>query len=570
MTGPRSASLLLVLTLGAAIAGSPPVEECAPPAPPGPLRPTAAPPPPGPRQPAPRPLPAGDFPPPSVSVRVRVPAEAAPGQELTYKILVDNPSRASAHHVTVRVNIPNTAARFVRATPEPAEVSPVFVWKLGTLAPLARREISLVMLPTGDEEVSCCARVQFEHGQCVRTRVGKGAPAASPRETKPSPITRTPPLTPVPTPPKAPPAEKQPQAEMSHTEPAPPAELEVRKTGPTEAARYDMVAYKLEVRNLGRGTARNVVVRDALPKGIGLSESKPAEASQNPLTWNLGDLSPGGSKVVQYKVIPDVPGQLKSTVTVEAEGVARREAQHTLFVGQPALAVTATGPKARGPGRDTTYHITVSNPGDLAATNVQLVDDLTADMEFIRASAGGAPKGNQVRWSLGTLAPGARRTVQVTLRARRAGTFKNVCTATADRGLTEQGGAGTKFEAPHGLAVEIDPERDSVEVGRTLDVVVRVHNPGRANETNVVASIALPEGLALVDVPGVTGHTVKGSKVELPRKALAGGEESYVTLRFQGQKAGPAKVAAEVQSDAQKGDRAARADETIAVLPAPR
>src|SRR5262249_42738507 len=113
-----------------------------------------------------------DPPTPVVTLRVRVPAEAAPGEELTYRLFVENTSRAPAHHVAVKNPLPSHA-RFVRAAPEPTAMAPALLWQLGTLAPGGRKEITLVVVPTGDGDVSSTARVQFEHGQTLTTRVSK-------------------------------------------------------------------------------------------------------------------------------------------------------------------------------------------------------------------------------------------------------------------------------------------------------------------------------------------------------------------------------------------------------------
>src|SRR5262245_26132176 len=61
-----------------------------------------------------------DPPTPAVSLRVRVPAAAAAGQDLEYHLHVKNCSHAPAHHVLVRNPLPANA-RFVRAVPEPDE-----------------------------------------------------------------------------------------------------------------------------------------------------------------------------------------------------------------------------------------------------------------------------------------------------------------------------------------------------------------------------------------------------------------------------------------------------------------
>ncbi len=569
----RIGRLLLIWWSVAAVAASSPIDPCPVPVPVGPVQPIALPTP-GttiPVAPPPRTSGPTETPVPSVAVRVRVPAEVAPGKELTYKIIAENCSKASAHHVTVRVTIPGSAARYVRATPEPNELAPVIVWKLGTLAPCQKRELTLVMLPTGDEEVSCCARVQFEHGQCVRTRIGKTAPAPMPPATKPATPPSTPPVHPSPprTPPLVPVPDK-PKAPATKEEPPPSREpqLQVRKLGPTEGAKYDILSFTLEVRNLGQATARSVIVRDQLPKGITLAESKPPETSQNPLTWNLGDLAPGATKTIQYKLIPDEVGSLSSVASVEAEGVPRKEVQHSVRVGQPALAVSIAGPVTRGVGREATYHLTVTNTGDLDATNVQLMDELKPDIHFVRASDAGRLTGEVVRWNLGTLAPGARRSVQLVVKSKRAGLFRQVCTATADRGLTEQAKVETTFVRLTGVAVEIDSDRAVQEVGKPIRCVVRVVNASNRNETNVLLKVRLGEELKLVEVPGLTGHEIKGSTILFPRRALLqAGEEAQVVLIVQGDKAGPTKLVVEVASEAIAPDKAIQVEEVVTILP---
>ncbi len=515
------------------------------------VRPTAAPPRPGSSSPPPLGERAAMDPPvPSVAIRVRAPAEAAPGKELTYRLIAENCTKASAHHVVVRVTLP-PAATFVRATPAPAETGPSLVWKLGTLGPCGKREITLVAVPAAAEEVALCARVQFEHGQCVRTRMGKSGPP--PPFSKPGP----------------PPAPKSPPA-------GPPgkAALQLRISGPSEAALYDIVAYTLEVRNVGGATARDVIVRDALPKGASLSSSKPAEKSQDPTVWELGDLPPGRSAVIEYNVVLKERGELANTATASAADAEPREARHTIRVGQPALKVSMTGPKQRGVGRPAAFHLTVTNPGDRAVTNVQLTDQLVhpkikeGTIEVLRASDGGRLVKGDAHWNLGTLAPGARRTVRLELRAHAAGEFVNVCTATADRGLTDKAGVETKFTAPGGLAVEIDPDRDPLEVGQVSNVVVVVHNAGPANDANVAATITLPEGLKLIDLPGVKGHEVKGRTVVLPRRPVDAGKDATVVLQVQAEKSGPMKMEVAVTSDGLGAGEKLAADETLTVLPA--
>ena len=192
-----------------------------------------------------------DPPTPVVSLHVRAPAGAAAGQEIDYRILVENPSRAAAHHVRVRSAVP-AAATFVRASPEPTARDPQIVWELDTLPPGTSKEILLTLKPTEDGDIDVTARVQFEHGESVRTHVGAGPAAASPPPTPP----------PTPTPPAAPP----PVAPA----PAPPAvaALQVRTAGPTHALVGDVVPFQLTVINSGKADALNVELDESLPEGL--------------------------------------------------------------------------------------------------------------------------------------------------------------------------------------------------------------------------------------------------------------------------------------------------------------
>ncbi len=141
----------------------------------------------------PPPAPPADPPTPSVSLHVRAPASAAAGQEVDYRILVENTSQAAAYHVRVRSAVP-AAATFVRASPEPTARDPQIIWELDTLPPGTSREILLTLKPTADGDIDVTARVQFEHGESVRTHVGAGSapmpPAAPPAPMPPAPPRR--------------------------------------------------------------------------------------------------------------------------------------------------------------------------------------------------------------------------------------------------------------------------------------------------------------------------------------------------------------------------------------------
>jgi uncharacterized repeat protein (TIGR01451 family) len=488
--------------------------------------------------PADPPAESSDDPPiPSVALRVRVPAESEPGKELVYRISIINTSRAPAHHVVVRNPLP-AGTRFVRADPPPNTQEPVLVWQLGTLQSCARKEITLVLDPGTATEVQNCARVQFEHGECVVTRLGR--PAGPPAPGEPG----------RPTPRPAPPPAR--------------GSLLVRKTGPTQAMLNQIVAFKVQVTNTGRVRLRNVTLTDVLPAGMEPLNTKPSiNEGTPPLVWRLGDLEAGQTREVTYDALLKKDGELLNQAVAEAADGTRHEVSHTLRVATPAVGVTVTGPSLRLVGRSTTYQIVVRNPGPVAITNVEVSDELTREVDFISATDGGRLDGNVVRWTLGTLAPGARRTVSVIVKGKERGRFRNVVTANGDHGLVEQSVTVTRFVGSVGLELELEKSRDPIEVGAEGALTIRLINVGKESEKKVTATVTLPDALMILEAKGAA---VSGQKVTLrPIAELKPGEEPSVTIKFRASRSGEMTILAETRSEKEKNP--VEVEESLQVMP---
>lgn len=398
-----------------------------------------------------------DPPTPVVSLRVRVPACVNAGQELEYRLCVENRSQAAAHHVLVRNPLPANA-EFVRATPEPAVREPELQWRLGTLEACARREIVLVLRPTGAGDVKNCARVQFEHGECVCTRV-----CPTPAAPAPAPL--------------PPPAQ---------------ARLTLRKIGPERAVLYEPMSFQIVVTNVGTGPAADVRLTDTPPPGM------EALGNKGPLSWDVGTLAPGQSRTFDYQAVAKEVGQLCNKAAVTAAGGVREDASFCVTVGKPELKLEKKGPDQHSVQRPATYLLTVTNPGTAAATNVVLTDTLPEKTTFVSASDGGRLLGNQVEWALGTLAPGARRTVQLTLRAAAPGEVINTAVARADHNLKAEAEARTLFEGAAGLTFDVEVKDNPIEVGAETRYIITVLNQGAAAATQIGIVATIPAQMEFV------------------------------------------------------------------------
>jgi uncharacterized repeat protein (TIGR01451 family) len=295
-----------------------------------------------------------DPPTPAVSLRVRVAAQSAPKQEIEYRICVQNTSAASAHHVVVRNPLPANA-RFVRANPEPIRQDPELQWQLGTLQPGVCREIVLVLLPTSDEDVRNCARVQFEHGQCVTTRIGLS------------------PAPPGPPPPPAPGA----------------AKLTVALAGPSQQYANLPAKYQITVRNEGTGPALGVVLSNLLPaQGKLVSASQGAQLHMQQVAWPLGSIEAGGTRTVQFVLRADAAGEMVNRATVLWSRDQRADSElRTRFLGLSALRVELEPSKdVIAVGSPMKYEIVVINHGSVPATNVQVSVVVPNELKLIRVT----------------------------------------------------------------------------------------------------------------------------------------------------------------------------------------
>jgi uncharacterized repeat protein (TIGR01451 family) len=398
-----------------------------------------------------------DPPVPVVVLSVRVPATTSAGQELVYHLCVENCSAAAAHHVVVRNPLP-AGASFVRSDPQPSAREPELLWTLGTLDPGQCRDIVLVLAPTGKEDIKNCARVQFEHGQCVRTRIAR-------------------------------------------------AELKLQKSGPSQGVLYDALSYRLTVTNTGEAQATGVKVTDTLPAGL------EAVGGKNPLTWDIGTLGPGESKTVEYQAAAKASGRLCNRASAIAAGGLHAEADSCVTIGEPRLGLTMAGPARRYLNMNAVYQLTVANPGTVTLGNIRIANPLPAKTTFVSASSGGRLAGNEVTWSISSLAPGATRTVELALRSQEAGKVCNQAVARAERGLSAQAEACTEFIGVSALLIEVVDTDDPVEVGAETSYVISVRNQGTVAATNIRIEALAPEQMDVIRVTGPTDHRKEGRRI---------------------------------------------------------
>jgi uncharacterized repeat protein (TIGR01451 family) len=425
---------------------------------------------------------------------MKAPASIGAGQEIEYKICIENCTSAAAHHVLVRNPLPANA-RFVRAKPEPAvQTAPEIIWRLGTLAACARQELTLILAPAGDGDIQNCARVQFEHGECVTTRIHRPA-------------------------------------------------LSLEKKGPTQALVNDTLSYKLTLTNSGEGELNNVLVTDILPAGLEHATGRKR------LSWIVGNLAPGQAQQVEYQVVARTAGKLCNKVIATAAGEFRKEMESCVTVGEGRLEVSMTGPRKSYVNSPATFQINVSNSGTAPLTNVVVTDPLPVGTTLVHASVGGTIEANQLQWNLGTLAAGAGTVLELVVRPTQAGLLCNDAVAVADRGHSKRADACTDVAGLPALSLAVQDLQDPIEVGASTAYAVTVGNPGSVAATHVRIAVTLPQQLELSQATGPAQHRQFGQRVFFDPVTVAPGAEARYRVEVKARRAGDARFRVELTAD---------------------
>jgi uncharacterized repeat protein (TIGR01451 family) len=98
----------------------------------------------------------------------------------------------------------------------------------------------------------------------------------------------------------------------------------ITKTAPARARVLSNVRYRITVRNSGRVTLRNVVLRDRLPRGLSfVGASRASSLSNGSATFRIGTLAAGQSRTVIVTLMANasVTGSRVNTATVSATNV---------------------------------------------------------------------------------------------------------------------------------------------------------------------------------------------------------------------------------------------------------
>jgi uncharacterized repeat protein (TIGR01451 family) len=481
------------------------------------------------------------------ALHITGPASASVGATATYRIDVTNPGPQPATHVAVTDTLP-PGLTLLQSTP-PADAGAALGWTLGDLRPGETRTIQLDARPEQGGSFNQCVHLQAAEGltgqDCVTTVV---------------------------------------QAAAAPSTGAPAGTIDVRLTGPGQAAVGSEVHFDLEITNRGAFAASGLVVVDRFDDGLIHA------AAVSPIQRELDPVAPGETRKIGITFKVAKPGRLCQTVELTGAGGLRQTTSACVQAdaggqpamppggvgpavpgsGKPALTLKISGPPSTKVGATVQFVIEIRNTGDAPIPTVRVSD--TCDAQTLRpvaADAGYTQAGAQFVWTIQNLTPGKveyRRLNCVCLDAANRACDQVTVTDGGDLTLHDEAcvqiqpgdapaaGGGTGGSAGSGkLKVQISSRANPLKAGSDSSYQVTITNNGPNSERKLALAVTIPDLEQLVEGQNqnpakavIDGQTIRFD----PIAEVKPGETLTFDVSVHASRAGDATAHAEVTSQA--------------------
>jgi len=307
--------------------------------------------------------------------------------------------------------------------------------------------------------------------------------------------------------------------------PAPQVRVRVRVPSVAPAGRE--LTYRLLVENGGRGAANLTRVRATLPAGARFVRATPEPTTVDPEpAWELGTLRGCSTREIVLVVMPPASGDLRVCARVRCEygqcvttrlvggsgvepppmpGPGPRPLpqppqpmpQPQPPAGEPALNVRLVAPAKAALYEQFLAKVEVTNTGSGPVRDAKVTLNLGPGLDL-----GGDPRPPEdprlpeernapLTWTLGEIAPGKTRRIELDLIPKKAGALGLDAEATAAGGLKKAAAAQVEVREVRLAAVMLGPKRRILNSPATY--VIEVHNKGDLAATNVVVTHDLPK-----------------------------------------------------------------------------
>ncbi len=283
------------------------------------------------------------------------------------------------------------------------------------------------------------------------------------------------------------------------------AQIQITKTAPATAQVGETFNYNIEVKNVGTGVARDVVMTDTFPPIVSSPRGRDIRES-------IGDLAVGQSRTFTYPVKAEQSGTAVNVAKATASNAAPVEAPATTVIQQIAANLVVTCQEVRFVNQPQKTEIVFANVGGVALTNVTITARWSNQLKVRTTEPQATITGQQAVWTIPSLAPGQQKSIVMSMMCMAPGR-ECIEVMAQNSQITKTAQCCTEWKGQPALLLEVIDTQDPVSVGEETTYVIEVTNQGTALDENIRITVTFPQETQAIKIgPDIPG-TIQGKKV---------------------------------------------------------
>ena len=300
--------------------------------------------------------------------------------------------------------------------------------------------------------------------------------------------------------------------------------LDMKISGPRDVLYGQKAIYHVTVRNPGTGVAENVHVK--LPEALG-GERAP-----------LHSIEPGKEKNFQVELLARTAGELDLIATATANGELKVSASRPIIVRRAKLDISISGPPMKYAGGFGKYHVNIANNGDAMAQDVIAAVALPLGVKYLGGVEAAKTIDGGVRWNVGTLAPGDKRSYAFNCELNSAGELQMEAGVRGTGDLAASNACVTKVDTIADLVLAVQDPKGPLPTGDDVIYKINVTNRGTRAAQAVKIVMQFSDGIEPAKAEGHQHRVIPGQVVFEPIAQIEPGQSLVFYVTAKAQKAG--------------------------------
>jgi uncharacterized repeat protein (TIGR01451 family) len=442
---------------------------------------------------------------PSLSVEVIVPESVRLGQQLSYEIVVRNPSNILANQIRIEDVLPKSMT-YISSEPQAEVLGERISWSIGSIEPSGEKRIQVALKPIAEGDWKSKPVVTFS-------------------------------------------AQMQP-IQIKVTAP----KLTVSAVTDNEVVYIgEEVPFHIEIKNEGNGVANQVLLRAQLSDGLHHPQAK--EEHGRVIEAELPNLGPGETKRITLKTDVLRSGSNGLAVSTSTENCSDASGKVVVQAVPAPLTLKMSGPQRGLVRSEPTFQFEITNSSNQQSQTVQIAAAFPEGLDFVSASDNGEydSENRVIRWILKPLNANQRISTSVKTRVMTTGNFAIRAVAQAGPRMKVKTETIIQTDGVPGLSFALVNKDNPVEMGKETCYEIRLVNQGTTPCSNIRISTSMSEGLTPISVvssTGEVGHKINGQIVTLdPIGKLAIQGEMIIRIKAKGTQAGDQRCRVQIVCD---------------------